>query len=273
MTSTESPATRFACTTHPGCLCPRHPRVIPRGRRSGASSARATAWPKPCVAEASTIERDGLMRQLMIRQPTMTAALLLVFGRTMAAQPAPSTGASACAALTQLEVPGVALAVTKAEWVPLGAPAPGGRGVGPPPAKLPAYCRLDGVIDRRTGATGATYGIRFALALPENWNGRFLFQGGGGLNGSVQPPLGGSAAGGNPGLARGVAVVSTDTGHQGRGSFDGSFRQDQQASLDFAYAAVGRVAEVAKRIIAQHYGKPPDRSYCAARVPWVAARH
>jgi feruloyl esterase len=117
------------------------------------------------------------------------------------------------------------------------------------------------VIDRRAGAAGVTYGTRFALALPENWNGRFLFQGGGGLNGSVQPPFGGSAAGGNSGLARGFAVVSTDTGHQGRGGFDGSFRQDQQASLDFAYVAVGRVAEVAKRIIAQHYGKPPDRSY------------
>ena len=39
--------------------------------------------------------------------------------------------------------------------------------------------------------------------------------------------------------------------------------QDQQASLDFAYPAVGRVAEVAKQIIAQHYGKPPDRSYFA----------
>ena len=35
--------------------------------------------------------------------------------------------------------------------------------------------------------------------------------------------------------------------------------QDQQANLDFAYAAIGRVAEVAKRIIAQHYGKPPDK--------------
>src|SRR5215211_8163399 len=56
-------------------------------------------------------------------------------------------------------------------------------------------------------------------------------------------------------------VVSTDTGHQGRGAFDGGFMQDQQANLDFAYAAIGRVADVAKRIIAQHYGKPPDRSY------------
>jgi feruloyl esterase len=76
-------------------------------------------------------------------------------------------------------------------------------------------------------------------------------------------PLGAQASGGTPGLARGFAVVSTDTGHQGMGGFDASFMQDQQASLDFAYAAIGRVAEVAKRIIAQHYGRPPDRSYFA----------
>jgi hypothetical protein len=167
-----------------------------------------------------------------------------------------------CAALVKLQVPGVALTVTKTEWFPAGS-APAGRGGAPSTVKLPAYCRLDGVIDRRTGAAGTTYGIGFALALPDDWNGRFLFQGGGGLNGSVQMPLGAQAAGDTPGLARGFAVVSTDTGHQGKGGFDASFLQDQQATLDFAYAAVGRVAEVAKRIIAQHYQKPPDRSYFA----------
>ena len=37
--------------------------------------------------------------------------------------------------------------------------------------------------------------------------------------------------------------------------------QEQQASLDFAYQAVGRIAVLAKQIIAQHYAKAPDRSY------------
>jgi feruloyl esterase len=174
------------------------------------------------------------------------------------------TTPAACDALRQIQVAGVSLAVTKTEWFAAGAPLPGRAG-GPPPANtgLPAYCRIDGVIDRRTGAAGATYGIGFALALPEEWNGRFLFQGGGGLNGSVQPPLGASAAGDRSALARGFAVVSTDTGHQGTNAFDGSFMQDQQANLDFAYVAVGRVADITKRIIAQHYGKAPERSYFA----------
>src|SRR5438445_11906579 len=99
--------------------------------------------------------------------------------------------------------------------------------------------------------------------MPQNWNGRFLFQGGGGLNASVHSPFGASAAGSEPGLARGFAVVSTDTGHQGKGAFDARFREDQQASLDFAYPAVGRVAEVAKRLIAEYYRKPAGHSYFA----------
>ena len=188
-------------------------------------------------------------------------SLLLLSGATGLTQTAARTTPAACAALQQLQVSGVALSVTRSEWFAAGAPTPGGRGGAQTPSNLPAYCRLDGVIDRRVGAAGTSYGIGFALALPENWNGRFLMQGGGGLNGSVGAPLGGTAAGTTPGLARGFAVVSTDTGHQGRGGFDAAFMQDQQANLDFAYAAIGRVADVAKRIIAQHYGKPPDKSY------------
>jgi feruloyl esterase len=171
--------------------------------------------------------------------------------------------AAACTALTSLQIPGLPLSMTKAEWFPAGSTSPGSQSpAGPPALKLPAYCRLDGVLDRRTGADGKSYGIGFAMALPGDWNGRLLFQGGGGLNGSVGFPLGASASGGNPGLARGFAVVSTDTGHQGQ-VFDASFMAEQQASLDFAYQAVGRVAEIAKQILARHYAKPPDRSYFA----------
>src|SRR5215510_16325354 len=170
--------------------------------------------------------------------------------------------AAACAALTKLQIPGLPLSITKAQWFDAGStpPAAGRGGPAAPSVKLPAYCRVDGVLDARTGADGKTYGIGFALALPGDWNGRFLFQGGGGLNGSVQMPLGATATGGTPALARGFAVVSTDTGHTGQNGFDASFMGEQQAALDFAYQAVGRVAAVAKQIIAQHYAKAPERS-------------
>lgn len=130
------------------------------------------------------------------------------------------------------------------------------------PGALPAHCRVDGVLDRRTGSDGRPYAIGFAVNLPDDWNGRFLFQGGGGLNGSVRPPVGGTAAGDESALARGFAVASTDSGHEGAG-FDGSFYADQEAALNFLYKAVGRVTQVAKRIIAEYYGEPAARSYFA----------
>src|SRR5215471_14842304 len=144
------------------------------------------------------------------------------------------TLAVACSDMTAFMAPGIPVTITKAEKVS---------------DNLPPRCRVDGVLDQRTGSGGKTYGIGFALALPDNWNGRFLFQGGGGLNGSVQNPVGAQAAGEMSALTRGFAVVTTDTGHKGTGAFDGSFMADQQAALDFYYVAIGRVAPFAKDLI------------------------
>jgi hypothetical protein len=159
---------------------------------------------------------------------------------------------SKCSDLNKFKIPGVAMAITKAETIPASAPGTS--------ASVPAHCQVDGMINERTGAGAKTYGIGFAVALPDNWNNRFLFQGGGGYNGSVRPPLGGAAAGDNPGLARGFAVASTDSGHKGA-TFDTTYNVDQQASLDFAQIAVARVAELAKQIIVQYYGQPARYSY------------
>jgi pimeloyl-ACP methyl ester carboxylesterase len=168
-----------------------------------------------------------------------------------------------CADMLKFQIHGVALAITKADSTP--ASAPGTLRISPNfpgtvPVAVPAFCQVEGMIDQRTGADGKPYGIGFALALPDQWNGRFLFQGGGGLNGSVALPLGSQAAGETPALARGFAVVTTDSGHKGN-VFDGSFFRDQQASLDFYYVAIGRVAQVAKEMIASHYGRAAQHSY------------
>jgi len=189
-----------------------------------------------------------------MRIPAGTALFLLALQSGAAGQVAGSTTPAACAALTGLQVPGVALTVTKAEWLAAGTTPPAGRGAAAPAATLPAYCRLDGVIDRRTGAAGAAYGIGFALALPEKWNGRFLLQGGGGLNGSVQAPMGASAAGGNPGLARGFAVASTDTGHQGG---DTAWMAVPEQVTDFAGRAMHETTVAGKALTAAYYGAAP----------------
>jgi feruloyl esterase len=169
--------------------------------------------------------------------------------------------ADACGALKSFTLPSAALEITSAQHVAAG-PVPQTGPPGQPgfAGNLPAHCRVDGILERRTGVNGVEYAIRFALALPDDWTGRFLFQGGGGLNGNVGRPLGAQVAGTNPALARGFAVVSNDTGHQ-CAVFDGSFFADQEATLNFLWLANGKVATVAKEIIDAYYRKPADHSY------------
>jgi len=129
---------------------------------------------------------------------------------------------------------------------------------------LPAHCLLTGRINPRTGVDGRPYYIGFELRLPKAWNGRFLFQGGGGNDGAITAALGSLAGGGSVaglqtgGLAQGYAVVSTDGGHQGT---DATFGLDPQARTDHAYNAYDKVTVTAKDLINRTYGKGPDHSY------------
>ena len=166
---------------------------------------------------------------------------------------------NSCAKLMNFKSSGVE--ITKATPIAAGTTEPDPFGPGRS-APLPAYCRVEGVINRRTGVGGEEFGIHLALAMPDKWNGDFLMQGGGGGNGMVLPPLGLNAAGDTPALLRGFAVVSTDTGHKSHGgAFDFGFMKDQQAALDFAYLANAQVAALARQLIAQYYGKPAAYSY------------
>ena len=164
----------------------------------------------------------------------------------------------ACEQMTSVKLPGFDMNLKKAVSIPAG-PIPQAPGQPPISGQLPAYCRVDGALDERV-VNGKPYAIGFAVSLPENWNGRFLFQGGGGLNGSVAAPIGPTAAGATPALSRGFAVVTTDSGHTGA-VFDSSFFQDQEATLNFLYQAIGKVTQVAKSLVAARYGKPADHSY------------
>jgi feruloyl esterase len=191
-----------------------------------------------------------------MRSEILCTALFLVFTLS---PPTFAQAQDSCPALLDLKVQGVE--ITKATHVEAGTtetiPWNQSR-IGP----LPAYCRVEVLINRRTGVGGEEFGTAFALAMPDKWNGDFLMQGGGGSNGIVLAPLGLNAAGETPGLMRGFAVVSTDTGHKSHHSgFDFGFMRDQQAYLEFAYLANAEVATIAKQLIAQHYGKPAAFSY------------
>src|SRR5262252_7228428 len=245
-------------------------RATTRSRRSSRGIARSRSSTRICGdGDPERVAlRAGSSAALFgprgVRMRTALAAFvsLLLLSSAAAAQTKP--GAAACEAMKSFKRPGTTLEITKAVWVAAGSTPPaGGPGAPASTQKLPAYCRIDGVIDRRTGGDGKPYGIGFAITMPDDWNGRFLQQGGGGLNGSVAFPLGAAAAGTTPALARGFAVVTTDTGHTGANGFDANFMREQQAALDFAYQAVGRVAGLAKQIVAVYYARPADRSYFA----------
>jgi hypothetical protein len=168
---------------------------------------------------------------------------------------------SNCEDLMQFKMEGYNIVVNKAMIVQQGRLSPNAFGTFVYDGVMPEYCRVDGEIDRRIGHEGKPYAIGFAIGMPRNWNGRFMFQGGGGLNGRVSDPVG-TQGDGPPALARGFAVISSDTGHKSNGmAFDSSFFADQEALMNFLYKAIGKVTLVGKEIVKAYYSKPPEYSY------------
>jgi len=127
---------------------------------------------------------------------------------------------------------------------------------------VPAHCLVTGKMFQRVSAVeGNSYAIGFEIRLPNAWNGRFYYQGNGGIDGSVVTATG--SVNGGPALtnalAMGFAVISSDAGHVGaQGPF---FGVDPQARLDYGYQAVAKLTPMAKAAIQTAYGKGPDRSY------------
>ncbi len=159
-----------------------------------------------------------------------------------------------CAALAAKAIgaaPGVKLAT---ELVAGDTARPPGATTGP---TLAAHCRVSGRMNERMGQDGKPYYIGFEMRLPTQWNGRFLYQGGGGNDGVIRPAIGPQAS---PTFAlnKGFAVVTTDAGHQGPTA---DFGFDPIARTDNAYNAHDRVAVTAKDIIRNFYSKGPDKSY------------
>jgi feruloyl esterase len=132
------------------------------------------------------------------------------------------------------------------------------REVGEP---LPEHCLLRGRIDERRGADGEPYHTGFELRLPSRFNGRLLYQGGGGNDGVLINAVGrntGALGYADNGLQRGFAAVSTDAGHQ---SPEPLFGLDPQARIEHAWRAHARTAETAKALLELYYGRPAARSY------------
>ena len=108
--------------------------------------------------------------------------------------------------------------------------------------ELPAHCRVRGVINRA---------IRFEVTLPEDWNGRMMFEAVGGAAGTIGDV--------ESLLARGFAQASTDTGHEA--TEGNAFLLQPEALLDYAYRGVHLATDAAKRVITHYYGREIEHAY------------
>lgn len=194
------------------------------------------------------------MRSILLLSAVSVLAACGTLQSTPSAPLKAATGASlpSCEALTSK----LQLANTRIESaapIAAGAVTQGDKAV-------PAHCLVKGRMHERKGSDGRDYAIGFEMRLPIEWNGRFYYQGNGGLDGSVQPALG--ALGGGPltgALMQGFAVISSDAGHSGPQT--PVFGLEPQARLDYGYQAVQKLTPMAKQLIQGAYGKGPDRSY------------
>lgn len=179
-----------------------------------------------------------------LHSPLLLACLLGYGGSTLGQT-------NDCAGLTDKAPAGVSL---KVETIAGDTVRPPGVATGP---LLVAHCKLNGRMAERTGQDGKPYHIGFEMRLPLQWNGRLLYQGGGGNDGVIRPAVGPQAA---PGYAlnRGFAVVTTDAGHQ---SPTADFGFDPIARTDNAYNAHDKVAITAKALVMRYYARAADRSY------------
>lgn len=133
------------------------------------------------------------------------------------------------------------------------------------------FCVVSGVVNKRKGVDGKSYGIGFEMRLPLAWNGRFVYQMNGGNDGAVVPAEGHTGNGGASALARGFAVLSTNAGHAGDAAENNQyglaagnrFGLDPQARDDYGYAATASMTPVAQHIMRAFYNKLPEYSYLA----------
>ena len=165
--------------------------------------------------------------------------------------PEPVTAAS-CESLASLSLPDTT--ITLAQSVAAGVFTPPKPPALPIPANykaLPAFCRATATMRPVKDSE-----IKFEVWMPASgWNGKFVGVGNGGYSGEIwywsmiEP------------LARGYAVASTDTGHEGS-VMDASFATGHSEKwADFGWRAVHEMTVKSKAIVAAFYGDGPRLAY------------
>jgi feruloyl esterase len=106
------------------------------------------------------------------------------------------------------------------------------------------HCQVDGHVTVPGNA------VNFRVGLPENWNGKFLFVGVGGLAGQL----------GNlrQGLERGYATATTDTGHL---ASDPNWSANRAKEVDYGHRGTHVTTVASKALTEAFYEKPLQRAY------------
>jgi Tannase and feruloyl esterase len=117
----------------------------------------------------------------------------------------------------------------------------------PASGAVPTYCKVNGTLAPM---------LNFEIRLPDAWNGKLHYAGGGGYNGAI-PDVAFSASA----LRQGYATASSDSGHQGSG-LDASFAlTDTYAAQLFGSLSVPTVMSTAIETVTAAYGHVPSKSY------------
>src|ERR1700689_2845138 len=109
--------------------------------------------------------------------------------------------------------------------------------------KLPAFCRVQGVIQPSNDSH-----IEFEVWMPTSgWNGKFHGEGNGGFAGSIDYSALAAA------VLSGYASSSTDTGHKGGGTDASWALGHPEKIVDFGYRAIHETAERSKALVRAFY--------------------
>ena len=194
-------------------------------------------------------------------------ARVLVFMPLLAVQQPALAGSDGAAGTSQSRCEAMAAGgnITAAVWHPAGLVIDNGREGKSPP--LPAHCEVSGVLQPRVGEGGQHYAIRFRMRLPEAWNQRFFFQGGGGSNGVIGTAAGPEGIGNPLALSQGYAVVSQDSGHDNLTNNDPArggvlvFGFDPIARRNYGHASLKLTNDAAHVILRRFYRRDARFSY------------
>ena len=100
--------------------------------------------------------------------------------------------------------------------------------------------------------------LDFELRMPTAWNGRTVFMGGGGFDGSI------TTSAQSPGVAQaGYATIATNHGHNGSSLEPPTWALNPEMLAEYGYLAVPRVLSPAKAILKSRYG---DQQFAAAKM-------